>query len=568
MGLNSGLVIGRSGLLANQAAIEVTGNNLANVATKGYSRRSIELAPVRGQEIQRGIFIGRGVKIQEIHRHVNDALDARLRDGISNEAFSLARQELLDQIEALENELTDTDLSSQLSEFFNAFSELANTPNDLALRTTVIQQSQAMATFLRGLRSELTASQSQLDETIDVAVADANRILDQIAELNHQIVRSGGGTRGTHSLRDQRDILLSELAQFIDISSIENSNGSADVFLGSLPVVLNNENRGLEIRRQTIDGELHVDLILSKDGSVLQPTSGRLGALLNGRDGDYGDSIAAVDQLAHHLIFEVNRIHSQGQGIHGLDEVTSSTSVTDPTLALNDPEAGLNTAYGHGSFQIHVTSKVTGHRVSNTIHVDLDGIDSANDTTLDSLASSLAAVANVEASVTSDNRLWIAADAGDLEISFSDDSSGVLAMLGVNTFFTGSDAGDIGVNKVVSNNPSYIAAASDHILGDNRTALAIAGLREQGIDALNGSSLADFWNQHVQDIAIRSSATQQQVEADAVVRESLESQRQTISGVNTDEEAINLLTFQRAYQGSARFVQVIDELFQTLLSLI
>ncbi len=567
MGLNSALVIGRSGLLANQAAIEVTGNNLANIATPGYSRRSIELAPVRGQEIQHGIIIGRGVQIQQIRRHVNDALDARLRDAISNEAFSQASQELLGQIEALQNELTDTDLSSQLAEFFNAFSELANTPNDMALRTTVLQQSQSMATFLQNTRSQFLDAQSQLDETIDVAVTEANRLLDQIADLNHQIVTAGGGTQSAHSLRDQRDVALNELAQLLDISSVENSNGSVDVFVGSLPVVLNSENRGLEIRRQTVDGQLNVDLILSGDPSVLNPTSGRLGALLNGRKGAYADAIDAVDQIAHHLIFEVNRIHSQGQGIDGFGEITSSLRVADSAMALNDPELGMDELH-HGSFQIHLTSKSTGQRVTSSINVDLDGIDPANDTTLNSLTLALDAVTNVSASVTGDGRLEITSDVGDLQISFSDDSSGVLAMLGINTFFSGTDAGDIAVNPVVLENPSYIAAASDHILGDNHTALAIAGLRDQGLEALNGASLTDFWNQHVQDVAIQVSQARQQGAADAVVRENLENQRQAVSGVNADEEAINLLTYQRAYQGSARFISVVDELFQTLLSII
>ena len=568
MSLNSALVIGRSGLLANQAAIEVTGHNLANIATRGYSRQSIELAPVRGQEIEPGIIIGRGVKIQEIRRHTNEALEARLRDAISNEAFSLAQQELLGQIEALHNELTDTDLSSQLAEFFNAFSELANTPNDAALRTTVIQQSRAMGGYLQNMRSGLTESRNQVDGNIDVAVTESNRLLDRIAELNKQIVRAGGGTKAAHNLRDQRDMALTELAQYMDISSIEHGNGSADVFLGSLPLVLNNENRGLEVRRETIDDELRVELRLVDDGSLLTPASGKLGALLSGRSGGYDAAIGAVDQLAHQLIFQVNRIHSQGQAMQGFNELDSTVQVADTTAALNDPEAQLDFTPTHGSFQLHLTSQSTGLRTTTTINIDLDGIDPDNDTTLESLAATLNAVDNLDASVTNDGRLHIGSAVSDLEMSFSDDSSGVLAALGINTFFTGSDARDIDVNPIIIDDPSYVAAAAGHIFGDNRTALAIASLRDQGLGELNGSSLTEFWIGHVQDVAIQVAQSKQQAQADSVVRESLENQRQTISGVNADEEAINLLTFQRAYQGSARFISVVDEMFQTLLSLI
>ena len=162
----------------------------------------------------------------------------------------------------------------------------------------------------------------------------------------------------------------------------------------------------------------------------------------------------------------------------------------------------------------------------------------------------------------------IDAAATDFEISFSDDSSGVLAALGINTFFSGANATDISVNNAVAQNPGLIAAAQGHVKGDNRTALALSDLRDQAITQLNGVSLLEFWSQHVQDYATLASQTKQQLEADVVVRENLEAKQQAISGVNADEEAINLLLYQRAYQGNARFISVVDELLQTLISLL
>lgn len=564
MSLSGALQIGRSALVANQAALEVVGNNLANVATKGYHRQSIGLSAIKDQEIQRGIFVGRGVQIQAINRQVDDALEGRIRSGVSDQSASAASRDILSQIESLQNELTDSDLSSQLSEFFNAWSELANNPLDNSVRRVVVQKGESVASYVRNLRSGLAAVRAQTDEGIAAGAAAANDLLSRIQELNTQIVRAEQGSGGAHGLRDQRDQILGELAQYMDVSTIEQANGAVDVFVGSLPVVLDGKSRGLEVRRQTINGELQIDVLLSADGSVLAPTSGTLGALIKGRSDDVNAAIDTLDTFANQLVFEVNRAHAQGQGTKGFSSITGTNKATDVTAALN--AAGLESSPNHGTFLVHVTQKSTGQRTTSTINVDLDGIGA--DTSLTSLAAQLNTVANVNASITPDGRLRLDAGGSDFELSFSDDSSGALAALGVNTFFQGDDASDIAVNSVVSGDPSYLAAGQNHVSGDNRNALAISALATKSLPSLGGLSISDQWSRHVEDYAVRLGQADQKFQADTVVRENLEAQQQSVSGVNTDEEAINLLAFQRAYQGSARFLTVVDEMYKTLLDLI
>ncbi|MCC7191695.1 MAG: flagellar hook-associated protein FlgK [Phycisphaeraceae bacterium] len=564
MSLSGALQIGRSALVANQAALEVVGNNLANVATKGYHRQSIVLAANRDQEIQRGIFVGRGVHIQEINRQVDDALEGRIRSGVSDQSASAATRDILSQIESLQNELSDNDLSSQLSEFFNAWSELANNPLDNSVRRVVVQKGETVASYIRNLRTGITAVRAQVDESISGDVSAANDLLSRVEELNTQIVRAEQGTGSAHGLRDQRDQILAELAQYVDVSTIEQSNGAVDVFVGSLPVVLEGKSRGLEVRRQTIDGDLQMDVVLSADGSILQPTSGRLGALIKSRRDDVNAAVDTLDTFANQLAFEVNRAHSQGQGTKGYSSVTATNKVSDANAALN--AAGLAFSPNHGTFLIHVTQKSTGQRTTSTINVDLDGI--GTDTTLTSLAAQLNTVANVNASITPDGRLRLNSGGGDFELSFSEDSSGTLAALGINTFFQGTDASDLAVNSVVSGDPAYVAAGQNHVSGDNRNALAISSLATRPLASLGGLSISDQWSRHVEDYAVRLGQADQKFQADTVVRENLEAQQQSVSGVNTDEEAINLLAFQRAYQGSARFLSVVDEMYQTLLGLL
>ncbi|MEX0777199.1 MAG: flagellar hook-associated protein FlgK [Phycisphaeraceae bacterium] len=567
MSLNSALSIGRTALMTHQAAIEVTGNNLANAATRGYHRQTINLEPIRSQEIQTGIFVGRGVQVQTIQRQVNQGLEARLRNGISQEAGTTTRQDLLSQIEALQGEFSDSDLSSQLNVFFNSFSELANRPTDNSLRSLVVQQGSALASYVRNMRSGLSDIRTQVDQNIDAAVVAANDLLERIEQLNTQIVQQERGTGGASTLRDQRELLLGELSQYLDISVHEQTSGAADVFVGSLPIVLDGKSRGLEVRRETdADGQLQISVLIAADKSILTPTTGRLGALIATRQEDVNHALTVLDDFANQLIYQVNKVHSQGQGLTGFDSVTAANRVFDTSAALNTAAAGLDFTPTHGSFQINVTQKSTGQRVTSTINIDLDGLGS--DTTLTSLTASLNGVSNVAASIAPDGRLTIGGDTADFEITFANDNSGALAALGINTFFTGGDAQDIDINSVVNSSPGLIAAGLDHVPGDNGNALALAALRDQKLAALGGLSLPEVWNRHVEDFAIRLGQTNAQLTADTAVRQNLESQQQAVSGVNVDEEAINLLAFQRAYQASARFLNVVNEMMDTLLGII
>lgn len=562
------LQIGRSALLANQAAIEVTGNNLANIATKGYHRQTSTLAAAGTQQIQQGVFIGRGVQLQSILRQVDAGLEGRLRSAIANESGSTVRQELLTQIEAIQNELSDADVSSQLSAFFNAWSQLSNTPRDSALRSLVVQEGQTLAQDLQQLRAALVDMRRQVDQSIDQNTASANDLLQQIEVINRQITAAESGSSGAHNLRDQRDNLLAELSQYLNISTTEQPSGSVDVYVNSLPIVLNGQSRGLEVRRSVENGESIIQVVISDDGSPINPTAGKIGALITARQDTVVDAIDTVDDFAAQLINQVNRVHSQGQGLVGFTSVTGTARVADANALLSDQAAtGLDFVAGHGSFELSLKQKSTSQRVTSTINIDLDGIG-GNDTTLNDLAAAINAVNGVSASITSDGRLTIAADGNDFEVSFGQDTSGILASLGINTFFSGGDALDIDVNNVVKNNPDLIATGRSYVDGDNGNALGLTELRDLPLAQLSGASLTQLWSRHIEEYAVRLGQANQQVMSDGIVRESLDSQQQTLSGVNSDEEAINLLQYQRAYQGSARFLTVVDEMIQTLLNLV
>ena len=566
MSLTSALYTASTGLTVNRAALEVTGNNLANAATEGYTRQRVNIAASRGTEVRPGVFIGTGVRLEGVNRVVDEALNARLRTAVSDRSATEAHAEVLTQIEAIEGALSDSGVSSRLTEFLNNFSELANDPADPGLRSLTIAEGGSFAQYLNGLNRDLGTLREQVEGQIAAGVRTTEGLLDQVAMLNRQIVSTEGGAGGANALRDERDQLLKELSTYLDINTVEQASGTVDVLVDSTPIVLAGENRGLTLERKTVDGGVELQLRVEADGTRLEPDNGRLGQLMRSRTEDVRTASEALDTFTHQLIFQVNKLHSSGQAAEGFTELTGTTRTADPAAALSSPEAALPFEVRNGSFQLHVTQQSTGARTTKQIDVDLDGI--GTDTSLSDLATQIEGADNVSASVGPDGRLSITADTADFRFSFSDDSSDALAALGINTFFSGKGPGDIAANDVLRQDPAKLAVGRGHVSGDNRTALAIADLGERPVEPLGGESLQGFWRGHVEEFAIRTDQANQALRSDTIIAENLENQRQSISGVSIDQEAINMLTYQRAYQASARVITVVDELMQTTLGLI
>ena len=146
------------------------------------------------------------------------------------------------------------------------------------------------------------------------------------------------------------------------------------------------------------------------------------------------------------------------------------------------------------------------------------------------------------------------------------DSSGALATLGINTYFSGTDARTVGIRQQLIDNPSLLVAGAEQ--GSNEAALAIVELQNQSLSALDNASISESWRRIVDRTSVNSRSAQTRADAETQVRASLEGQRAAISGVSIDEESINLLGFQRQYQAAARFISTVDELTQTLISLV
>lgn len=577
MSLTSSLLIGRSALTASQLAIQVTGDNLANAATPGFTRRVTTLSPVRGDTVGRNIHLGGGVDVAAVRRQIDAALESRLRTSTGDQASAHVDQDVLTQIQSLVSELNGNGLASKLDEFLGTFSELANSPSASATRSLIVQQGVSLATDVRSLRSGLTDLRDQIDAQIGTNVTRVDSLLKDIASANRSIVDSEQGRSEDVTLRDRRDALLGELSGLIDISTVEQPTGAVDVYAGSSPLVVGGDARGLEVRKRTVNGAVQIDVVIKSSQEKITPRSGAIGGLLGQRSGDLNDTINALDNFAGALIFEVNKLHSSGRSFPGITDTTGDLRVApaDQTRAFNDPNnttlAGLPFRPVNGAFTVYVTDKATGLVQQRQITVDLDGVDNTgaagtgDDTSLASLVASLNGVPNVNAQVTPDGRLQVTATPG-FEIGFGDDTSGALAVLGINTFFTGRNANDIDVRQELVANPGLVVAGLQE--GSNEAALAIAALRTTPTQSSGGVSLGDSWRRTTEGVSVATRGAGARAAASDQVNQSLTAQRAAVSGVSVDEESLNLINYQRQYQAAARFISTVDQMTQILISLV
>jgi len=552
-------------LAAYQSALAVTGQNIANIGNANYTRQSAHLTALAGGNTLSGIVAGTGVGIDALQRHIDEAIESRLRLAQAQRAGAETVHNLLSQIENIYNELGDGDLSSQLNGLFSSFASMQTEPTDASTRNTVLSSAQTVVSALQRQRSGVLGVMSDLNDTTVAATQQGNETLQKIGQLNEQIVAAAARGRGGDSaLRDQRDALLRDLAQTMDIQTREQENGSINVYVGSQPLVEFRSARTLTATRTLVDGIEQMDIRFTDDNSTVPVSAGQLGALVAARNTAAGQ-VQRLDRLAQGLIYETNRVHSTGMGLAGYTQLTSAYATDDFKAPLNSTEAGLPFPVQNGSFVVHLRNTTTGIETTHLIQVDLDGL--GTDTSLADLAGALNGLPGLSAGVTSDNRLQLGTDAG-YELSFTEDSSGALAALGVGAFFTGTDASNIQVADTVLNNPNLIATSLTGAPGNGENASLLAAVGTRASALLGGMSVQDFHAGLVNQLATATAAAQTAYDAEDIVYSGLLAQREATSGVNLDEEAINMTMFERAFEGASRYLSVVNTLADEVLNLL
>ncbi|MGA2034546.1 MAG: flagellar hook-associated protein FlgK [Thermoguttaceae bacterium] len=568
MSLFGSIQMAGNALQANEIGLQVVGQNIANANTPGYLHEQVQLAPSTPQVLG-NLVLGTGVQVQGITQDVDTFLQQRLRGAISNSSGSSTLQQTYSQLEQTLNALGSNGLSSQMTSFFDSIQNVLDQPTDLTARNGVVSQGQTLAQNINQTAQQAEQLRSDINAQVQGMGDQINQLTSQIASLNLSITSAQGGSsdKTAVGLTDQREQTLQSLSQLIDIQTVYQPDGAVNVYSGGDYLVYDGAAQKVDVQSSS-DGSMTLDnLYFANSNTELQPTSGQLQGLLASRDKVLGGQGGFLDQLnsfANTLAFEFNKVYSSGQGLSGFTQMTAQSAVSDPAAALN--AAGLQNAPVNGSFQVQVYDTTAGATQTTDVAVHLSG--QGQQTTLDDLASALSQVSGLSANVTADGRLTVSSTSPSTQqFSFANDTSGVLAALGLNTFFTGSNADDLAVNQDAVQDPGKFAASQGGIGADTANAVQLSNFLTQPLTSQNGSSISDLSDQIVSNVAQASATAGATATGDSTFQTTLQNQQMAVSGVSIDDETIAMLGYQQAYSAEARFISTLNQLFQTLLTL-
>ena len=445
----SGLNIGLSSLYAQRRGLEVTGHNIANSNTEGYSRQRVSLEADAGplspaiHSVYGGA--GNGVDVSGVQRVRDAFLESRALSERGTEAELRGGQVLLSRVEGIFAEPSDSGIQSQLSDFWAGWSDVANHPTDLAARSQLLERAQTLANGLNTAVDRIDAQRAASQEQLAVTVSDINATALAIADFNKAIMSATRAGLSTNDLSDQRDLLVQKLGGVAGVTVRAGEAGSVDVLLGGRALVTGRETSALVVQ-QTAGAVGPSSVRWASDGAAAT-VGGDAGGLLSGINGilpRYREGLLAI---AQQLDTDVNAQHAAGYD-----------------------QAG---AAGGPFFSRDATGR---------------------------LAVAVTDASKVAASST-----------------------------------PGGDAG-----------------------GGN--ALKMAGFN----GAANGPDAA--YRKLVVQLGVEAQAANRRVDIQANILSQIDAAREANAGVNLDEEMTNMLAFQRAYEGAARFVSAVDQLLDTLIN--
>lgn len=566
MSLFGSLQLASNSMQAQQIGLQVVGQNMANANTPGYSREQVQLVPAPVQQLG-SLTLGLGVQVSAVTQQVDQYLNERLRNTNSDVGNNQTQSQVYQNLEGIVGALNSNNLQSSLNSFFSAISGVLNQPESVSVRNLAVLQGKTLAGDINQMSQRVSSARSDLNDQVVGMTSDINRLVSDIAKLNAEISSTEGGDT-SHSqavgLRDQRNQDLTNLSKLVGIRTQEQPSGAVNVYVGGDYLVFEGTSRTVETAYTVDRGLTAAHINLTDTNAPLDTQTGQLAGLLASRDKILGGFLDQLDQFAGTLNFEFNKIYSSGQGLTGFQSMTSTYPVKSATAPLDN--AGLPFTPVNGSFQVKMLNTQTGLTQTSTITVDLNGLDQ-NETSLNALATQFNAINGLQASVDTSGNLALKTTSPDLQFSFANDTSGALAALGLNTFFTGSTAADLGVNQNLTTDPGKFAASTAGIGIDTGNATTLANFMNLPLASAGGTTLTDTYDKLVGDVTQGSSVSKSVTQGYQTFQQTLQGQQAAISGVSIDEETVQMLSYQRVYQASAKLISTINDLLNTLLQL-
>jgi flagellar hook-associated protein 1 FlgK len=313
--LSSALNIAVGAMLADQAALDTTSNNIANANTPGYSRQTVNFEETPPVEYGGQLF-GTGVEIGQITSQRNNVLQMSLDQATQQQSKYDSYLTSMQQVQTLFNETSGTGLQSSITAFFNSLQQLSTDPPNTSLRQAVLSAAQNMAQDFNSTSSSLTSLQQNVDQSVPQAVSQVNSLTSQIAQLNSEVSAAESTGQNAGSLVDQRNQLISQVSGIIDISQVDAGNGNVTLTTTSgAALVVGNKSFQLTTQANPTTGFQDVYSMGKDITSTIN--GGSLGGTLQVRDSTIPSMLSSLDSLASSLENSFNSVNKAGTDLNG-----------------------------------------------------------------------------------------------------------------------------------------------------------------------------------------------------------------------------------------------------------
>ena len=534
--------VGSSALNSLQRAISTTGNNIANVNTEGYSRQQVEFSS-RTPDYIGGLALGTGVEVSAIRRAYDQFLTADVQARTSSSSYYNLYAGTAEQIDNLVADPA-TSIASAMDQFFASMEAVANSPASQPERQVMLAEAQTLASRFNYVDSRLSELAEDMNQRMSVFVEDINRHLSDVAKLNEQIERlqrSAGGS--PNELLDQRDKTLEDLSKLMRINVRAQSDGSINVFTTS----------GHRLVSPSGAESLRLSQGVQSDGPVQVFVSAAGGAEAEITERGIGGELGAAIDVSNNMIDRARR-----------DIGLLALGLTDTFNIQHKSGSTLNQVEG-GDFFSSILPVTTGSTLNSGTTSVTAAVDDVTQLTGASYrvdyTDSVVTVTNLATNETQEiNGTTITLDGLTLTVSpFSNLTDG-------DRFIVEPTARAASAMSVAITDTSDIAAASlGGNVGDNRNMLTLIDLRDANNLRGGSQGVYDIYNNAVSQVAVDTRSARANAETEESLLASVVDQRASITGVNLEEEAANLIRYQQAYQAAAQIITTANDVFDTLL---
>lgn len=541
-----------SGLLAFQRALDTTSHNIANVTTDGYSRQRVDLVSRDPQLLGSG-YVGKGVNTVAIERNYDQFLVNQVVNRTSSVNQYQTYSGIASQLDATLGS-TDAGLSSVLGDFFNAVQDVASYPTSTPARQVMLSSAETLNSRFDTINKQITDLGNSVNGQLSDMVSSVNSLATAIADINLQIVSGYGATGGSgapNDLLDQRDRLVQQLAEYTNVTTIEQNDHSLSVFVGSgQALVLGGSANTMAVVNNQFD--LNARDIAFVSGGVKtvvtdQMTGGKLGGLLDVKKEVLDPAKNNLGKIAIGLANQFNTQHQLGEDLNGNAGglFFSAVDTTAPTVLPSS-----NNATGSGNFSVTIDN-VNALQASD-YQLSYDGTNFtllrlSDNTVVDSGFTT----AGLPRSVASEG----------LTLSLTGSVAAGDSFLVRPTYYAAGQTG------LATSDPADIAAATPGTaVGNNGNALTLAALQTaKGLDG-GTSTYNQIYSQLVSNVGVKTHQANTAAKAQQVLLNQAVESKNAVSGVNLDEEAANLIKYQQAYQAAAKAISASQNLFNILIN--